>query len=247
MRRRATRGLLVAVVMGLASVTGSFDRRAAADTAGILTGEVTSSNDVLIDGAMVTLEGIGSVSTGAAGRFAFRDVPKGHYRLTVTKDGFPSESRLVLVQTGRLNTVRIVLAAPAPLPSAPTAVAVPIVQHSSAILVRGVVNGQAETFFLVDTGATVCVLSTALSDRLGLRSSRATEMITVHTGSGQLQAPLVLVDLLQVGGAEASAVQAIVHDVPGLSSEVGGLLGLSFLGRFRVEIDRVRGVMVLSH
>ncbi|MGH2651903.1 MAG: TIGR02281 family clan AA aspartic protease, partial [Actinomycetota bacterium] len=247
MRLRATRELLVAIAMGLASVTGSFDRSAAADTAGTLTGEVTSSNDVSIDGAMVTLEGIGGVRTDAAGRFVFREVPRGHYRLTVTKDGFPNESRLVLVQTGRLNTVRIVLAAPAPLPPAPAAVAVPIVQHSSAILVRGVVNGQAETFFLVDTGATMCVLSTALADRAGLRSGRAAETITVHTGSGQIQAPLVLVDTLQVGGVEASTVQAIVHDVPGLSSDVGGLLGLSFLGRFRVEIDRVRGVMVLSH
>ncbi len=246
MRRRPPQGVLLAVALGLASIAGSFDRRAAAETAGILTGEVIASNDVSVDGAMVALEGIGSVRTDAAGRFAFRDVPKGYYRLTVTKEGFSSESRLVLVQTGRLNPVRIVLGAPAPLPSAPAAVAVPIVQHSSAILVRGDVNGQAETLFLVDTGATWCVLSSALADRLGLRSGRAAEMVSVHTASGQIEAPLILVDLLRVGGAEARGVQAIVHDVPGLSSEVGGLLGLSFLSRFKVEIDRVRGVMLLS-
>jgi clan AA aspartic protease (TIGR02281 family) len=236
----------VAVALGLASIAWNVDRGAAEQTVGILTGKVVASNDVSVDGAIVALEGIGSVSTDAAGRFAFRDVPKGPYRLTVTKEGFPSASRLVFVQAGRLNAVRIVLAGPAPLPSAPTAVTVPIVQHSSAILVRGDVNGQAETLFLVDTGATVCVLSSALADRLGLRASGGAEMITVHTASGRVEAPLILVDLLRVGGAEARGVQAIVHDVPGLSSDVGGLLGLSFLGRFKVEIDRVRGVMLLS-
>jgi clan AA aspartic protease (TIGR02281 family) len=238
--------VLLAVALGLASITGGIDRGAAAETAGILTGEVIASNDISVDGAMVALEGIGSVRTDATGRFAFRDVPKGHYRLTVTKEGYQSEARLVLVQAGRLNVVRIVLAAPAPLPTAPAVVAVPIVQHSSAILVRGDVNGQAETLFLVDTGATLCVLSRALAARLGLEPSPGAETITVHTASGQVEAPLILVDLLRVGGAEARGVGAIVHDIPGLSSDVGGLLGLSFLNRFKVEIDRVRGVMLLS-
>jgi aspartyl protease family protein len=103
-----------------------------------------------------------------------------------------------------------------------------------------------ETLFLVDTGATFCVLTKATAMHLGLPSSPLADPVTVHTASGSIEAPLILVDLIQVGGAEARSVQAIIHDVPGLSPDVGGLLGLSFLNRFTVEIDPVRGIMVLS-
>jgi aspartyl protease family protein len=103
-----------------------------------------------------------------------------------------------------------------------------------------------ETLFLVDTGATLCVLTKATAMHLGLPSSPPADPVTVHTASGPIEAPLILVDLIQVGGAEARGVEAIIHDVPGLPSDVGGLLGLSFLNHFTVEIDPVRGTMQLS-
>jgi predicted aspartyl protease len=52
--------------------------------------------------------------------------------------------------------------------------------------------------------------------------------------------------VIQVGDAEARGVEAIIHDVPGLPSTVGAILGLSFLNRFKVEIDPVQRVMLLS-
>jgi len=211
-----------------------------------LTGLVFSSNRVLLEGAVVTLEGIGSATTDAAGRFTFRDVPPGNYRMTVTKQGFPDDKRQVLVQAGRLNKVWAVMAGPAARPSAPTAVGVPIIQQAGAIFVRGQVNEQAETLFLVDTGATYCVLTKAAADRLGLTASPVLTMVKLTTASGIIEAPLITVDLIQIGGAEARSVEAVIHDMPEFPSAIAGLLGLSFLGQFKVEIDREEGVMLLT-
>jgi predicted aspartyl protease len=90
------------------------------------------------------------------------------------------------------------------------------------------------------------VLTRDTAKRLGFSPGAPATPIIVHTASGPIEAPLILVDVIQVGGAEARGVGAIIHDVPGLSPDIGGLLGLSFLNRFTVEIDPVRGTMQLS-
>lgn len=233
-----TAGLLAsAICLGLA--TG-------AESSETLTGLVLSSNRVMLGGAVVSLEGFGSVTTDAAGRFAFPNVPPGNYRMTVSKPGFPDDKRLIIVQAGRLNKVWIVLAGAAPRAPTATAVGVPIVRRGDAIFVHGRVNEQVETLFLVDTGATLCVLTKATADRLGLTASPVSTLVTVQSASGSFKAPLIQVDLIQIGDAEVRSVDAIIHDVPNLPPAVDGLLGMSFLNQFKVEIDQEEGVMLLS-
>ncbi len=236
--------LLVAAVL-LASIMGA-GQGISADSGETLTGVVFSSNQVSLEGAVVTLEGIGSVSTDAAGNFAFRDVPPGNYRLTASKGGFPDDKRLIQVQAGRLNKVRVFMAGPAPRPTTPTPVSVPIEVQGSVILVHARVNEQEDTLFLVDTGATYCLLTKATADRLGLASSSVSTRVKLSTASGTIEAPLISVDLIQVGGAEARNVETVIHDVPGFPRIVGGLLGLSFLNQFKFEINREEGLMLLT-
>ncbi|MGH7410719.1 MAG: TIGR02281 family clan AA aspartic protease [Candidatus Methylomirabilis sp.] len=245
-RRASVIGPAAALAAGLLFSALFLVKPPDSESSETLTGLVFSSNRVLLEGAVVSLEGIGSVTTDAAGRFTFRDVPPGNYRMTVSKQGFPDDKRQILVQAGRLNKTWIVMAGPAPRPSAPTAVGVPIIQQGGAIFVRGQVNEQAETLFLVDTGATYCVLTKAAADRLGLASSPVLTMVKLTTASGTIEAPLITVDLIQIGGAEARSVEAVIHDMPKFPSAVAGLLGLSFLNQFKVEIDREEGVMLLT-
>ena len=247
MRRRAPAGRsTVALAAGLLVSALCLIHATSAEASETLTGLVFSSNRELLEGAVVALEGIGSVTSDAAGRFAFRDVSPGNYRLTVSKQGFPDDKRLILVQAGRLNRVWVVMAGPAARASTPTAVGVPMIQQGGAVYVPGQVNEQVKTLFLVDTGATLCVLTKATADRLGLASSPVLTMIKVSTASGTIEAPLITVDLIQVGGAEARSVDAVIHDVPGFPAAAGGILGLSFLNQFKVEIDPEEGVMLLT-
>jgi len=236
----------VALAAGLLVSALCLIHATGAEASETLTGLVLSSNTVLLEGAVVALEGIGSVTSDAAGRFAFRDVSPGNYRLTVSKQGFPDDKRLILVQAGRLNTVRVVMAGPAARASTPTAIGVPIIQQSGGIYVWGQVNERVKTLFLVDTGATLCVLTKATADRLGLASSPVSTIVKIRTASGAIEALLIMVDLIQVGGAEARSVDAVIHDLPGSPPAVGGILGLSFLNQFKVEIDPEEGVMLLT-
>jgi len=240
--RRA--GLILAA--GLLAAMTSLGQVVSAESGVTLEGIVIAADGGAVEGAVVALEGIGSLNTNAGGIFVFHNVPPGNYRLTVYKERFPDEKRLISVQAGRLNKVRVVLAGTAPLapPSAP--ISVPIVQQGPALLVRGRVNEQVETLFLVDTGASLCVLTRPAAERLGLTSIPGARTVTIHTASGTLEAPLLRVDLIQVGAAEARSVEVLIHDIPGLPSEVGGLLGLSFLNQFTVQIDAARGVMLLT-
>ncbi len=54
--------------------------------------------------------------------------------------------------------------------------------------------------------------------------------------SGIEKAPLITIDKVTVLGKDADNVDCVVHDLPEMS-KVDGLLGLSFLKRFRVSID----------
>jgi predicted aspartyl protease len=58
-------------------------------------------------------------------------------------------------------------------------------------------------------------------------------------------APLIMLDSIAVGGLEVKDVAAAVHDVLP-DSRVGGLLGLNFLSRFRMDIDTEQGVLTLE-
>jgi clan AA aspartic protease (TIGR02281 family) len=246
-RRRAwTRWPALILAAGLFALTAGPGREARAESSETLTGLVLSSNSVALEGAVVSLEGFGSVTTDAAGRFAFYGVSPGNYRMTVSKQGFPDDKRLIHLQVGRLNKVSVVLAGAAARPSTPTAVGVPIVRRGGAIFVRGRINEQVDILFLVDTGASLCVLTKATADRLGLTVSPVSSVVTLHSVSGSFEAPLIQVDLIRIGNAEVRSADAIIHDVPNLPFTVGGILGMSFLNQFKVEIDQEEGVMLLS-
>ena len=63
---------------------------------------------------------------------------------------------------------------------------------------------------------------------------------------GVIQAPLVLLDEVDVGGAVSRNVTAVVHDLPNAPPAIVGLLGLSFLERFRVSLDLTSRTLVLQ-
>jgi aspartyl protease family protein len=95
---------------------------------------------------------------------------------------------------------------------------------------NAMVNNHA-VHFLVDTGATVVVLTGADAQRLGFDKSSLTYNRKVITAMGPAQAAQVSLASLTVGNST-------VHDVDALILPEGGtsLLGMSYLGRLsRIE------------
>jgi len=121
---------------------------------------------------------------------------------------------------------------------------IPFERRGNAVLIPGRVNGQLVGHFILDTGATFITVSRPVADRLGVSGGAGS--VRLATANGAIQAPLVLLDEVEVGGAIARHVAAVVHDLPSVPADVIGLLGLSFLERFRVSLNLSSGVLTLE-
>jgi aspartyl protease family protein len=94
--------------------------------------------------------------------------------------------------------------------------------------VRAKLDDRVSGQFLLDTGASVCVLAPALARRLDLDETGTD--VELRTANGVVRAPLVRVRSITVGRSRAEDVTAVVH--PAVSGGLDGVLGLSFLNTF---------------
>lgn len=95
-----------------------------------------------------------------------------------------------------------------------------------------IVNGQPIRF-VVDTGASVVVLSGGDAARLGI-DYRKSPRANLQTANGATAGYLVKLERIRVGGIELSNVDGVVVE-QGLGSF--GLLGMSFLNRLEMRRD----------
>ena len=103
-------------------------------------------------------------------------------------------------------------------------------------------NGSRTARFIVDTGASACVISPELAADLGIRPGPGAEMIPMQVVGGVTAGPRITLASVRVGDAEVENVAAVIHSIgPGIE----GLLGNSFLGRFTVTVDPGRSVLIL--
>lgn len=121
---------------------------------------------------------------------------------------------------------------------------VPFQTRGSSVLVPARVNGQQVGYFILDTGATFTTVSRLVADTLGIPRSGGS--VRLATAGGVIQAPLALLEEVDVGGAVARHVPAVIHDLPNAPPTIVGLLGLSFLERFRVNLDLTSGFLTFE-
>jgi len=109
-----------------------------------------------------------------------------------------------------------------------------------------VLNGKVTVPFYVDTGASLCVLSQGVADRLGLTEDDAAGTIRVMLANGSVDtATAVKLDSVQVGSSKAKNVEAAISDKPP-GGGVDGLLGMSFLKHFHVKLDSKEHCLILE-
>ena len=113
------------------------------------------------------------------------------------------------------------------------------------IIVEATLNKKTAAKFVVDTGASYTVISSATAKELSIDTDQNTQPVTFQTANGMIQAPLVSLQSITVGGMEINNLTAAVHDVVP-DGKVFGLLGLNFLGNFRMEIDNQNGLLHLE-
>lgn len=115
--------------------------------------------------------------------------------------------------------------------------------NSGTIPVRARFNDSVDGKFVLDTGASMVVISRVFANKLKIPQGKAT--IWVNTANGRTQNQLASVDVIDVKGARARRVPVLISDSlgPGLDD---GLLGMGFLGRFDLRIASAEGRLELS-
>ncbi len=130
-------------------------------------------------------------------------------------------------------------------PIAPSKASIPFEKQGQVVIVEATLNKKTAAKFVVDTGASYTMISSAVAKELDIDTEQNRRTAPFQTANGVIQAPLVSLDSITVGGMEIRNLTAAVHDVLA-DSRVAGLLGLNFLSNFRMDIDTQKGVLHLE-
>jgi clan AA aspartic protease (TIGR02281 family) len=123
--------------------------------------------------------------------------------------------------------------------------AIPVKPHGQGhFIVEVQINGNVKANLMVDTGATMVILSDRLGEALGVKDNKDLPTMSFDTAGGKVETPLFILESLKVGNAEVFGLEASTN--PNFNKGVDGLLGMSFLGEFKLEMDRENSKMLLK-
>ncbi len=118
---------------------------------------------------------------------------------------------------------------------------IPFQSRNNLMFVQVRINDRVTAPFVVDTGASMITLPSALADRLGIRVGPNTRRERFTTANGDIWSPIVRLDSVEVGGARAEGLEASISS----TMEVG-LLGGSFFNNFVYRVDAAAGRIELE-
>lgn len=115
------------------------------------------------------------------------------------------------------------------------------------IVVSALINNKVNASLLLDTGASIVMLSESIAKQLKINTKVAQkDIMDVQVADGRkVKAVYVVLDSLSVQGVEAKNVDASIL----LDAEENiedGLLGMSFLNKFNFQIDSVNKKLILK-
>ena len=135
--------------------------------------------------------------------------------------------------------------APARSTGSPDAVEIRFDPKLGAIHSRARFNDKTDADVLVDTGATMTALTTAVANDIGLDLRHPSRMVQVETANGKVTAPVVLLGAIDLHGARVTNVEAVVLP-DGETGLTRPLIGLNFLEHFSMTLDAQHGVLRLA-
>ncbi len=117
-----------------------------------------------------------------------------------------------------------------------SATRVQAIRRRDLFFVQSQINDIFAARLLIDTGATLTVLSSAYARLTNLIDSASLRQETVITAQAIVTAPVIRLEKFQIGGLVVSNVEAAIIPLPEQLG-VQGLLGASFLRHFRVTFE----------
>jgi clan AA aspartic protease (TIGR02281 family) len=129
-----------------------------------------------------------------------------------------------------------------PTTSEPMGMEVDLFRRHELWLAEVVLNERVKRILVVDSGASFMLISQQTAKDLGVTIDESTPFIPGTTVSGMILTPLVTLKSVKVGNAAVENVEAVVYSMP---SGQDGLLGNSFLNKFKVVLDALNSKMIL--
>jgi clan AA aspartic protease (TIGR02281 family) len=148
-------------------------------------------------------------------------------------------------KVGRIQSVEPSKNQPRPAALLPSKASIPFEKQGQVVIVEATLNKKAAGKFVVDTGASYTMISSAVAKELEIDTEQNRRTAPFQTANGIIQAPLISLESITLGGMEIRDLTAAVHDILP-DSRVAGLLGLNFLTNFRMDIDTQKGVLHLE-
>jgi len=124
-------------------------------------------------------------------------------------------------------------------------ITVPLTKNGGSFVVHVMLNQERSAQLIVDTGASMTVLSTQVAIDLGILGTTDNELLTVNTAGGSVQVNLNYLSSITVGTGQATHVAVAIHDLPDIPEPIEGLLGMSFLKHFLVTLDAEHARLIL--
>jgi len=98
-------------------------------------------------------------------------------------------------------------------------------------------NSTVDAWLLLDTGATVTVISNSLADRLGIHPDNTESRLSQVADGRVVSTFRTRVDYLAVGPKLKYNAEVAIMPSGGPAMGFDGLLGMNFLGEFRYHVD----------
>ncbi len=124
-------------------------------------------------------------------------------------------------------------------------ITIPLQKMGGSFVAQVNLNNERTAHLIVDTGASMTVLSTNIAIDLGILGTTDNELLTVNTAGGSVQVNMNYLHSLSVGKAQAHHVAVAIHDLPDIPEQIEGLLGMSFLKHFLITLDAEHARLIL--
>ena len=98
---------------------------------------------------------------------------------------------------------------------------------------------------VLDTGSTFNMIPWHIAEELEYEPAMSKKYVPINTANGQIHVPEIKLKNTTSLGKSVQGCITLVHDLPE-TSRIDGLLGLSFLKNFRLEIDFRKGTLELE-
>ncbi len=117
-------------------------------------------------------------------------------------------------------------------------VTVPFELINNRPIIRVRVNGGKETLrFVIDTGAGMCVISTAAADKLGLKPVARGGLARAVGGVGRFEIVYGFIQSMQIGETKIDRVPVYIREFFNDQENVDGYIGLSVLSKYLSTMD----------